>query len=191
MSTGSQKTDEVIDAFVFYINQAGLEPKFPNEVPTELRKSDADYGMVHWEIRAASRNPALDEVLQKLPQPFPAAFCSLVDRYHFCNFEIGPLMFFANTGHDLFYELSNRVLKDPGIFPTLHQHGFLQFGLPHEANYDPVCFDMKSRSREDAPIVQLDHEEILIRRRIRVVTTVAPSLCAFMRSAIDQRLPVA
>jgi len=28
-------------------------------------------------------------------------------------------------------------------------------------NYDPVCFDMKRRNRADAPIVQLDHEEIL------------------------------
>lgn len=155
MSTGNKKTDELVDAFVLYINQSGLEPKVPNEVPAELRKGDADYGRVRWEIRAASRNPVLDEVLQKLPQPLPAAFRSLVERYHFCNFEIGPLMFFAITGRDLFYELSQRVLKDAGIFPILHQNGFLQFGLPHEANYDPVCFDMKSRSREDAPIVQL------------------------------------
>lgn len=191
MNPGNKKTGEVIDTFVLYINQSGPEPKVPNEVPAELRKSDADYGMVRWEIRAASPNPALNELLHKLPQPWPAAFRSLVDRYHFCNFEIGPLMFFANTGRDLFYELSQRVLKDAGIFPILHQHGFLQFGLPHEASYDPVCFDMKSRTREDAPIVQLDHEEILIRRRIRVVKTIAPSLCAFMRSAIDQRLPVA
>jgi hypothetical protein len=99
-------------------------------------------------------------------------------------------MFFANTGQDHFYELSSRVLKDPGVFPTLHQHGFLQFGLPHEGNYDPVCFDMKKRTGGDAPIVQLDHEEILIRSRIRVVNTIASSLCDFMRSAIHQKLPV-
>jgi len=66
-----------------------------------------------------------------------------------------------------------------------------QFGLRHEANYEPVCFDMKERNGEDAPIVQLDHEEILIRSRIRVVRPIASSLCDFMRSAIDQRMLVA
>lgn len=100
-------------------------------------------------------------------------------------------MLFSNSGRDLFYELSERVFKDKGIFPTLHKNGFLQFGLPHEANYDPVCFDMKRRNKSDAPIVQLDHEEILQRGRIRIVAEIAPSFAQFMRHAIDERFPVA
>lgn len=76
------------------------------------------------------------------------------------------------------------------MFPVLHQHGFLQFGIPHETNYDPVCFDMKHRSRGDAPIMQLDHEEILIRGRIRLINEIAPSFAQFMRRAIDENLSV-
>jgi hypothetical protein len=99
-------------------------------------------------------------------------------------------MFFANSGHDLFYELSSKVFKDKGLFPTLHKHGFLQFGLPHETNYDPVCFDMQRRNRADAPIVQLDHEEILIRSRIRVVQEIAPSFAQFMQRAMAEQFSV-
>ena len=99
-------------------------------------------------------------------------------------------MFLANSGHDLFYELSSKVFKDKGLYPTLHKNGFLQFGLPHETNYDPVCFDMKRRNRADAPILQLDHEEILIRGRIRVVQEVAPSFAEFMQRAIAKQVPV-
>jgi hypothetical protein len=128
--------------------------------------------------------------ISKLPQSWPKPFGSLIERYRFCNFEIGPLMLFANSGHELFYELSDRVFKDKGIFPTLHKNGSLQFGLPHEANYDPVCFDMKRRNRGDAPIVQLDHEEILLRSRIRIVQEIAPSFVEFMQHAVAERLPV-
>ena len=99
-------------------------------------------------------------------------------------------MLFANTGYELFYELSYRVFKDKGIFPTLHKNGLLQFGLPHEANYDPVCFDVKRRHRSDAPIVQVDHEEILLRNRVRVVQEIAPSFSQFMQRAMAEALPV-
>ena len=99
-------------------------------------------------------------------------------------------MLFANSGHELFYQLSNRIFKDKNLFPTLHQHGYLQFGLPHETNYDPVCFDMQHRARDDAPIIQLDHEEILIRSRIRAVREVAPSFTVFMQRASAEKSSV-
>ena len=100
-------------------------------------------------------------------------------------------MMFSNCGSELFYELSERTFKDKGLFPTLHKNGFLQFGLPYEGNYDPVCFDMKRRNQGDAPIVQLDHEEILQWSRIQVVEEIAPSLEQFMRHAVDERFAVA
>lgn len=190
MGLAAEKEDNLVNAFVAYLNAAGFEPKFPHEVPEELRTSAAEYDMFNWQIRSAEVNPWIEELGKKLPQRWPKPFKSLVQRYRFCNFEIGPLMLFANTGHDLFYELSDRILRDKGIFPTLHKNGFLQFGLPHETNYDPVCFDMKRRNRDDAPIVQLDHEEILQWSRIRVVREIAPSLAQFMQRAMAERYPV-
>jgi hypothetical protein len=190
MSTAGKASDELVDGFVTYLNRTGFEPKFPDQLPEELRTSNTDYGMFHWQIRPTSSNPWVEKLVEKLPQSWPRPFRLLIDRYRFCNFEVGPLMFFANSGHDLFYELSSKVFKDKGLYPTLHKNGFLQFGLPHETNYDPVCFDMKRRNRADAPIIQLDHEEILIRGRIRVVQEVAPSFAEFMQRTIAEQFPV-
>ena len=191
MGAGAENDDALVDAFVAYLNAAGFEPKFRDAVPEELRTSGAEYDTFHWQIRSAPFNAWVEGLDEKLPQRWPKPFRSLIQRFRFCNFEIGPLMLFANSGHQLFYELSDRVLKDKGIFPTLHKNGFLQFGLPHETNYDPVCFDMKRRNRDDAPIVQLDHEEILQWSRILVVQEIAPSFAQFMQRAMAERFPVA
>lgn len=190
MSTVGRTADELVDQFVDYLNGAGFEPRFPDEIPEELRTSSAEWEMFHWQIRPASSNPWVRELAEKLPRQWPKSFQSLIDRYRFSNIEVGPLMLFANSGHDHFYELSNRAFWDEGIFPLLHKHGLLQFGLPHEANYDPVCFDMLHCNHGDAPIVQLDHEEILLRNRIRIVRQIAPSFSQFMQSAIVEKFPV-
>lgn len=189
MGAVARNEDDLIDAFVAYLNKVGFEPKFPDAVPEELRTSGAEYDMFKWQIRSAPLNPWVEELEEKLPQRWPRPFKSLIQRYRFCHFETGPLMLFANSGHQVFYELSDRVFKDKGIFPTLHKNGFLQFGLPHEDNYDPVCFDMKRRNRADAPIVQLDHEEILQWSRIRVVREIAPSFAQFVQRAMAERFP--
>ena len=187
----AENEGDLVDAFVAYLNAAGFEPKSPDKVPEELLTSGADYDTFNWQIRSAPSNSWVEELEKKLPHRWPKPFASLIQRYRFCNFEIGPLMLFANSGHQLFYELSDRTFKDKGIFPTLHKNGFLQFGLPHEANYDPVCFDMKRRNRADAPIVQLDHEEILQWSRVRVVQEIAPSFAQFMQRAMTERFAVA
>ena len=77
-------------------------------------------------------------------------------------------MFFANTGEDLFYELSRRINADKSMYPLLQQHGFLQFGKQAGGGYDPVCFAMGRRAQGDAPVIRLDHEDVLTRNRIRV-----------------------
>jgi hypothetical protein len=133
----------------------------------------------------------VENLARQLPQQWPEPYRFLIERYRFSNFEVGPLMFFANSGHSVFYELKDRVFKDKGLFPTLHKNGFLQFGLPHETNYDPVCFDMKRRNQGDAPIVQVDHEEILQWSRIRVVGEIPPSFAQFIRKAVDEQFAVA
>jgi hypothetical protein len=191
VTTPGKSFDELVDEFVRYLNRAGFEPKFPDQVPQELRTSNADYEMFNWQIRPVSSNPWVENIAQQLPQRWPHPYRSLIERYRFSNFEVGPLMFFANSGQPVFYELTEKVFRDKGLFPTLHKNGFLQFGLPHETNYDPVCFDMKRRNRGDAPIVQLDHEEILQWSRIRVVGEIAPSFAQFMQRAVDERFAVA
>jgi hypothetical protein len=99
-------------------------------------------------------------------------------------------MFFANTGTNVFQELSNKVFADQYLYPTMHKNGLLEFGKTSTGDYDPMCFDMKREHRGDAPIIQLDHEEILINERIRVVQEVAPSFSEFIQRAITEKLEV-
>ena len=141
-------------------------------------------------MKPFSTNPWIADFAGRLPQRLPKAYRSLIDRYRFCHFEVGPVMFFANTGQPLFHELSLKVFADKGMFPTLHKNEFLEFGKPNETNYDPICFAMQRRNKDDAPIVQLDHEEILIRERIRIVKEVAPSFKAFLQRAVAEKFAI-
>jgi len=73
-------------------------------------------------------------------------------------------------------------LNEAVIADELLPAGYLQFGNPHEGNYDPICFDTNKISNNEYPIVQIDHEEILCRSRIRVVKEVAPSFLELIGS---------
>jgi hypothetical protein len=185
-----RSAESLVDEFVAYVNSSGLEPKFPNELPEELRGGKTDYGMFEWQIRLSADNPWIPPFLQRLPQVLPAPFLSLIERYRFVEFEVGPIMFFANTGQALFNELATSVFRDKGLFPVLHRNGYLEFGKRSGGWYDPMCFDMKKRGQDDAPIVHLDHEEILINNRIKVLNEIAPSFCDFLRRAISSKLEV-
>jgi hypothetical protein len=172
------------------LNGVGFEPGSSEEVPDELRTTKAEHGRFHWQILSGVHNAWVELLQSRLPQILPRSFRSKIERNRFCCVTVGPLMFFANTGHEVFYELSDRMFRDKPLSPMLLQNGYLQFGNPFECNYDPICFDMNRRHREDAPIIQLDHEEILINNRISVTQEIAPSFQHFMQRAIEEKFPV-
>ncbi len=137
---------------------------------------------VAWTIRPApSRCGWIDAFEDRLPGTLPPSFKSLVTRYLFPALDLGPVMLFANTGEHVHFELVDRVFGDPGIHQPAMRAGFVQFGLPDEANYDPVCFDLNRRSNDrECPIIQLDHEAALTRGRVRIVRELAPSFLALL-----------
>jgi hypothetical protein len=191
MNPAGKSEEKLVDEFVEYVNSHDLETHSEVEIPEELRLGPAEIdGYFNWKIKRISPNPWVQELAQKLPKRFPAPYLSLIERYRFCEFEIGSVMFLANTGQPLFQELSRKTFSDAGLYPTMHKNGFLQFGMTYTGDYDPMCFDMKQEHRGDAPIVRLDHEEILINDRIRVVEKVAPSFSEFMRAAISGKYKV-
>ena len=97
-----------MDQFVAYLNRAGFQPKPADEVPEELRTSETQHGWFRWQIQPVPSNPWVEKLIERLPQALPRTFRSLIERYRYCNFEVGPLMLFANTGHDVFYEYSKK-----------------------------------------------------------------------------------
>ena len=181
--------EKLIEQFVGSLNRSGLEPLFDDAVPPELRTEEVSDvpGMYEWRILPAQPNPWVLAIRQKLPSPYPPLYEVLISRYRFAEFEIGPVLFLANTGTHVFNELADAAFRDKGLSPALLQNGLLQFGRQAGGHYDPVCFDMKRRLEDDAPIVQIDHECVLIEDRIRVVGEIAPSFRAFVEAVIAGR----
>jgi hypothetical protein len=143
-------------------------------------------GMYEWRIRAAEPNPWVEALERKLPHPFPKLYHHLLSHYRFAEFEVGPISFLANTGTPVFDELADYIFRDKGLSPPLLEKGFMQFGKgAGGASYDPFCFDMQRRASGDAPIVRIDHEDVLIRNRIRVIDEIAPSFEVFVQRVLS------
>jgi hypothetical protein len=138
-------------------------------------------------FRRVESAPWIDGLEARLPKRLPASFRSLVTRYTFAAFDIGGLSFFANRGVDSDDELSVAVFNDQFIADATLKAGYIQFARPQGGSYDPICFDARrSVSNREFPIVQLDHEDILCRERIRSVAMVSPSFYRFVADLVGR-----
>ena len=128
------------------------------------------------------------EVLEtKLPRQLPASFRSLVTRYTFPEFVIGGISFYENKGADSPDELSGAIFKDRIMAGVMLKCGYLQFARPESGSYDPICFAARRQAKNrEFPIVRLDHEAILCRGQIRVVSTPAESFYRLVADFVDQ-----
>jgi hypothetical protein len=125
----------------------------------------------------------IDHLQQRMGRRFPPSFRYLLINYSFPAFEFGPMMFFANTGEDTFWDLEKRLFQDEHMSPQLLEAGFLQIGNPFFYNYDPVCFDAKG-PRIEKPLVQLDHEAILQHGKMKIIREIAPSFVDLIDAAL-------
>jgi hypothetical protein len=154
------RDDALIDRFVAHVNASGLceEP---------IRRSDA----IDW-------LPAFEE---RLPRRLPPTFRSLVGRYVFPSFPVGGVQLSGNTGEDLDDELVRQPFRDRDVSTGLLARGYVQLGRPDTGSFDPVCFATgeKARNREHR-IVIVDHEDVLLYARIRIVEEIAPSFRRFV-----------
>jgi hypothetical protein len=88
---------------------------------------------------------------------------------------------FGNVdGHDR-DDLVVASIRDSILSGVTRRSGLIQVGRPDTGSYDPICFDLRSRSKAgEAELVQLDHEEILMNSKIRIVRKAAPSFLALL-----------
>ena len=115
-------------------------------------------------------------VESRLTFRLPPTFRSLISRYSFPPFEIGPIKFLSVGAEETHTEFRFAVFADRFMSPFLFKSGFLQFARPAGGSYDPVCFDFRASARKSEPaVVCIDHEEILCNERIRVTESLSPS----------------
>jgi len=83
--------------------------------------------------------------------------------YRWGDVDLGFYRLLGNpSGTDL-SGLLNRLLKHKFLSNFfLLKNGYMPFGRGPDIDYDPVCFNLKSREKTgEFAIVKLDHEEIL------------------------------
>jgi hypothetical protein len=79
------------------------------------------------------------------------------------------------------------ISEAPEIWKALIPAGFIPFGKGPDLDYDPVCFDIKSRKQGgDCRIVKIDHEQILCNYRVKVVAELAPSFYQLVLETISR-----
>ncbi len=155
----------------------------------ELRVGELDeFGDGRWRPAKVETSPSLLEPLYAiLPAHFPPLYERLALSYRWAEVDLGLFSLLANPpGADLSRLLSG-MMKDKALAENLIPAGYIQFGKGPDVDYDPVCFDIKSRSNsKDYRIVKIDHEEILCRDRVKVVAELAPSFRQLVLQAIER-----
>jgi len=126
----------------------------------------------------------LDSFERGLPSRLPPSYRSLVLRYRFPSFDQSGVTLWGNVDGKTRDDFVVASIMDPVLSSVTRRSGFLQIGRPASGSYDLICFDLRSRSKTgEAEIVRLDHEEILIKNAIRIVTKTAGSFLDLFASA--------
>src|SRR5262249_55044879 len=147
----------------------------PAAVPLETGSVD-DRGYRHWAPRAVSTpRSALSRLYEKLPARFPPLYEGLILSYRWAEIDLDVITLLANPVGPELSGLDHEIFKDRGLVEVLLPNGLLQFAKAGGGDYDPVCFDTRDRRKGgDAPVVRVDHEDILCDRRLRITEQLAP-----------------
>lgn len=157
-------------------------------VAWELRSGQVtEYGRYRWQpVKTSTDHGLLAPVDAKLPARFPSLYEELVLSYRWATVDLEFFRLLANPpGPDL-NRLVETITADDGLQGSLVPAGYMQFGQGPDVDYDPVCFEIKSRSKNgDCRVVKIDHEEILCNFRVKVVSELAPSFEQLVRQTIQ------
>jgi len=158
-------------------------------IAQQLAVGDPDeHGFRRWRPYEVIAEPLmLEGIYSKLAARFPPIFERLVLSYRWAEVDLTDYRLIANPpGTDL-SGLIGKISKDPAIWNCLSHSGYIQFGKGPDMDYDPVCFDLRSRTKDgDYRIVKIDHEEILCNNRLKVVAELAPSFEQLMQRTVEQ-----
>jgi hypothetical protein len=181
-----QLLEKYVAAFPSLSEMLAHETLFPTA--WQLAVGDDDqYGYKRWRPVKVDAAPAmLEGIYSKLPARFPRLFERMVLSYRWAEVDLVKYRLLANPpGPDL-SGLFQQISKAPALWEALLPAGFMQFGMGPDMDFDPVCFDIKSRKQGgDCRIVKIDHEEILCNNRVRVVAELAPSFCQLVLQTIE------
>jgi hypothetical protein len=124
--------------------------------------------------------PWIAEIEGRVGFAFPQAFHCLVLRYEFRSLQFQFAELLGNEGDGSRDDLSGRLFLDPHLSPWLIERGLLQFARRYLGDYDPICFDVRAGTSLDAPVVRIDHEDVLCGRDQVRIEAVASGFREFL-----------
>ena len=129
--------------------------------------------------------PWIDQAEARLPFSLPRCLGDFLRKYTFSEFEIAGLHHYDNYASFERWCWVNAVFRDEAIFQICSANKFLPVGQPEEGNYDRICLDLNRMKSGDCPVVQLDHEAILLKEKIKIVRELAPSYAKLVAKVLD------
>jgi hypothetical protein len=192
MPSKTQASDELlVERFVASFEKLDEMLVFEEEDPITLQLAIGEpdqYDFRHWRpIKVNTEVSALEPIYSKLPARFPRLFERLVLSYRWAEVDLQSYRLLANPPGPGLGGLLHEISQAPTLWRCLLEAGYIQFGKGPDVDYDPVCFDISSRTKNgDYKIVKIDHEEILCNDRVKVVAELAPSFEQLMLRTIDE-----
>ena len=164
------------------------EMTISDPIAEQLATGDRDqYRCDRWRPIEVETEPSLlDPIYSTVSSRFPPLFERLVLSYRWAEVDLRSYRLIANPPGAGFTGLLHEMSKDPIIWNCLLEAGYIQFGRGPDVDYDPVCFDISARKKNnDCKIVKIDHEQILCHNRIKKVAELAPTFEQLMLDTID------
>jgi hypothetical protein len=180
------RDDDLLARFVETFEHFDALSSLPSEpVPPELT-IPAPTGFDRWRPAViATGRDRLENFYRKVPGPFPALYEQLVLSYRWLDVHLGTVMLFGNPPGPNLDRLTAAILSDPVLINTLLPAGLIPFGRVSGGGYDPMCFDLNARKRDDCPIIQVEHESVLSQDRIGKKWLRYPSFRELVCETID------
>ena len=149
----------------------------------DCRKTASTRFIVH---KFITDHASIEQLYTTLPARFPPLFELLLLSYRWAEVDLRLYRLLANPPGPGLAGFLQRMSKDPTLSKCLVPAGYMQFGMGPDNDYDPVCFDVRSRRKNgDCRIVKIDHEEILCNDRVKIRSELAPSFEQLMLNTID------
>ena len=149
---------------------------FRSEIEALLLTPWKEWGWAEWRPRRIDTPAtAMEPLRRRVGGPLPPLYEELVRHYAWATVDLGTFRLVENLP-PVPASLERELTDDPVLFRILSTGGFAQFGRGPDVDYDPICFDLRSRDTDgDCRIVKFSHEDILIWEKLTIVDELAPS----------------
>jgi hypothetical protein len=138
-------------------------------------------------ICSEDNSTRMAELEASLPKRLPQSFESLLSRYSFPSFDVGGISFFGwESASSELFEVAYSAKGS--LSEVLLPSGYIQVGRSDTGGFDAVCFDLNTqRQNREWRIVQIDHEEILCNRKVKIRGELWSSFRKLVQHQVDYR----